>query len=30
LKKEYKGRKDKEEDICSYWIAVRKREVPGT
>jgi len=30
LKKGYKGRKDKEEDISSYWIAVRKMEVAGT
>jgi hypothetical protein len=30
LKKGYKGREDKEEDISSYWIAVNKWEGAGT
>jgi hypothetical protein len=26
LKERYKGREDEEEDVSSYWIALRKRE----
>jgi len=25
LKKRYKGREDEEEDVSSYWMALRKR-----
>jgi hypothetical protein len=27
LKEKYKGREDKEEELSSYWITLRKREV---
>jgi hypothetical protein len=30
LKNGYKGRIDEEEDISSYWIAIRKRGGAGT
>jgi hypothetical protein len=29
LKERWKRRKDEEEDISRYWMALRKRAVPG-
>jgi hypothetical protein len=30
LKKRYKGRKDEEEDMCSYWMTLREQEDTGS
>jgi hypothetical protein len=30
LKERYKGRKDEEEDISSYWMKLREQEYTGS